>query len=61
MNAKLKNTALFLDDDWIDEDLIDYLEQNKYQEELWFDYSPKQLVQKVMNENAMRFYKRFFV
>ncbi len=45
----------------LQQDLISYLEENRYQEELWFDYSPKQLVQKVMNENAMRFYKRFFV
>ena len=43
------------------QDLMEYLEQNRYQEEFWFGYSPQQLVQKIMNENAIRFYKRFFV
>jgi len=43
------------------QDLIDYLEQNKYQEELWFGYTPYELIQKIMHGNAMQFYKRFFV
>lgn len=43
------------------EDLINYLEQNKYREELWYGFTPRQLVQKIMSENAMQFYKRFFV
>ena len=43
------------------QDLIDYLEQNKYQEDLWFGYTPQELVEKIMHGNAMQFYKRFFV
>lgn len=43
------------------EDLISYLEENNYREELWFGFTPSQLVRKVMHENAMQFYKRFFV
>jgi|ERR1043165_5295996 microsomal dipeptidase-like Zn-dependent dipeptidase len=43
------------------QDLINYLEEHKYQKELWYGYSPTELVEKIMNGNAMRFYKRFFV
>ena len=42
-------------------DLITYLEEHRYQEELWYGYTPRELVQKIMHENAMQFYKRFFV
>ena len=45
----------------LQQDLINYLEENRYQEDWWFGYSPQELVKKIMNENAMRFYKRFFV
>lgn len=45
----------------LQQDLIEYLEETNYQEELWFGYTPTQLVQKMMNGNAMQFYKRFFV
>ena len=45
----------------LQEDLIDYLEQTKYKQELWYDFTPRQLVQKMMFDNAMQFYKRFFV
>ena len=43
------------------EDLISYLEDHRYKEELWYGHTPRQLVQKIMFENAMQFYKRFFV
>jgi len=43
------------------EDLISYLEETGYREELWYGFTPRQLVQKIMHENAMQFYKRFFV
>lgn len=43
------------------QDLIQYLEDNRYQEDLWFKYTPQQLVEKIMSKNAMDFYKRFFV
>ena len=42
-------------------DLIDYLTTTNYQKELWYDYTPADLVRKIMHENAMRFYKKFFV
>ena len=45
----------------LQEDLINYLEETKYREELWYGFTPRQLVQKIMYENAMQFYKRFFV
>lgn len=43
------------------DDLISYLEDTRYQEDLWYLHSPTQLVQKIMNKNAMQFYKKFFV
>jgi microsomal dipeptidase-like Zn-dependent dipeptidase len=45
----------------LQQDLIEYLEEHNYQQDLWFGYTPKQLVQKIMSGNAMQFYKRFFV
>jgi microsomal dipeptidase-like Zn-dependent dipeptidase len=45
----------------LQQDLMDYLEENHYQEELWYGYTPKELVMKIMHGNAMQFYKRFFV
>lgn len=42
-------------------DLITYLEEHRYQEELWYGYTPRELVTKIMHGNAMQFYKRFFV
>ena len=41
--------------------LIDYLKTYGYQEELWYGYTPHELVRKIMQTNAMNFYKRFFV
>lgn len=43
------------------QDLIDYLEEHKLKKDLWYDYSPTQLVNKIMNGNAMNFYKKYFV
>jgi microsomal dipeptidase-like Zn-dependent dipeptidase len=45
----------------LQQDLIEYLEHNHYKEELWFGYTPVELVEKMMSGNAMRFYKEFFV
>ncbi|MFN8322687.1 MAG: membrane dipeptidase [Chitinophagales bacterium] len=42
-------------------DLISYLEENRYQEELWYGYTPTELVRKIMHQNAMQFYKKYFV
>lgn len=43
------------------QDLINYLEENEYRKELWYGFTPRQLVQKIMYDNAMQFYKRFFI
>jgi microsomal dipeptidase-like Zn-dependent dipeptidase len=43
------------------QDLITYLEESEYQKDLWFKYKPEKLVHKIMQENAMKFYERFFV
>lgn len=43
------------------QDLITFLETTEYHKELWFKNSPTQLVHKIMQENVMRFYEKFFV
>lgn len=43
------------------QDLQSYLEDTGYKKELWYSYSPAQLVRMIMRENAVRFYKEFFV
>lgn len=43
------------------QDLKDYLHDTQFKNELWYGYSPEQLVQKIMHENATQFYKKFFV
>lgn len=43
------------------EDLIAFLENQNYNDELWFGYNPEELVAKIMSGNALRFYERFFV
>ena len=45
----------------LQKDLINYLEEHQYQKELWFGFTPRELVQKIMHENAMNFYRKFFV
>jgi microsomal dipeptidase-like Zn-dependent dipeptidase len=45
----------------LQQDMITYLENTGYQQDLWFGYTPHQLVKKIMGENAMQFYRRFFV
>lgn len=45
----------------LQEDLLNYLKKHEYQKELWYDYSPEQLVSKLMNENALAFLKKYFV
>lgn len=42
-------------------DLQQYLEETDYRSELWYGYSPAKLVSKIMRENAMKFYERYFV
>ena len=43
------------------QDLLTFLEDKKYQQSLWFEYTPKEIVDKMMNGNALNFYKKFFV
>lgn len=45
----------------LQQDLIIFLEEKEYRKELWYDYTPKEIVDKMMYGNAMRFYKKFFV
>lgn len=45
----------------LQQDLMDYLEKHQYQQELWFGYTPLQIVEKIFYKNAMDFYKKFFV
>ena len=45
----------------LQKDLIAYLEKTNYQKDLWYDYTPEQLVEKIMHQNALDFYKKFFV
>lgn len=44
----------------LQEDMISLLEETKLHQELWYDYNPKQLVSKIMNGNAMAFYKKYY-
>lgn len=41
-------------------DLISFLTKNNYKSELWFDYTPEELMQKVFTKNAMEFLKKNF-
>lgn len=43
------------------QDLIAFLEKKEYKKELWYGFSPSELVEKIMNGNALRFYEQFFV
>lgn len=38
-------------------DLIDFLTRNKYGQELWFGYSPEEIIHKLFTQNAMDFLK----
>jgi len=42
-------------------DLVSYLYQTEDHKELWFGYRPRQIVNKIMRENALRFLERHFV
>lgn len=45
----------------LQKDMINYLETKDYQSDLWYGYTPKELVEKIMHGNALAFYKKFFV
>ena len=40
--------------------LIDYLERTELRKELWYDYTPRQLVNKIMRTNSMDLFKKHF-
>jgi microsomal dipeptidase-like Zn-dependent dipeptidase len=42
------------------QDLINFLKKNNYKSELWFNYSPEELMDKIFTQNAMNFLKRNF-
>ncbi len=41
-------------------DLVDFLKRKRYGEALWFGYEPEQMVQKVMQTNALAFLEKHF-
>ncbi|MFY9310514.1 MAG: hypothetical protein WAQ28_15825 [Bacteroidia bacterium] len=41
-------------------DMIDFLTRTQYRQELWFGYSPEEMVHKLFTQNAMDFLKRNF-
>jgi microsomal dipeptidase-like Zn-dependent dipeptidase len=43
------------------QDLLDYLEDKQYRKDLWFGYTPQEIIDKIFYKNAMDFYKKFFV
>lgn len=45
----------------LQQDLIEVLESTQYRKELWFGYTPQELVENIMHGNALAFYKKFFV
>ena len=42
-------------------DLTDFLEETNFKKELWYDYTPRQLTNKIFRKNAMAFYKKHFI
>ena len=41
-------------------DLIGYLERTEFHKELWYGYSPVELINKIIRENALSFLKKNF-
>jgi microsomal dipeptidase-like Zn-dependent dipeptidase len=41
-------------------DLVDYLKRTRYAHELWYGYEPEEMVQKLMQTNAMNFLENHF-
>lgn len=42
------------------DDLLTYLDKNKYEKKYWYGYKPEELVEKVMKTNGMDFLERHF-
>ena len=40
--------------------LIDYLHQSEFEKDLWYDYTPEEIVNKIVRENSMNFFKKYF-
>jgi microsomal dipeptidase-like Zn-dependent dipeptidase len=43
------------------QDLLNYLEDKQYRKDLWFGYTPQEIIDKIFYKNAMDFYKKYFV
>ncbi len=43
------------------DDLLTYLKKENYQKDLWYDYEPIEIVNKIFKENALLFLERYFV
>lgn len=43
------------------EDLIAYLHKHGNKKDLWYGQTPEQMVARIMNGNAMQFYKKYFI
>ncbi len=43
------------------DDLRNYLHEHKYQKQLWFDYEPTEILNKIFQSNTMDFCERYFV
>lgn len=42
-------------------DMLTYLEQYRYKQDLWFGYEPAELVHKILTENTMHFLRKYYV
>ncbi len=43
------------------DDMRDFIEKNNYQKDLWFDYEPVEILNKIFQKNTMDFCERYFV
>ncbi len=52
------NAATFVD---MYHDLVSYLDRTEMNKELWYGYRPREIVNKIMRENAILFMEKYFV
>lgn len=45
----------------LQQDILELLEQENYNKDWWFGYTPQEITDKIFYKNAMDFYKKFFV
>lgn len=46
---------------FLQQDILDLLQNDNYYNDWWFDYTPQEIVDKIFYKNAMDFYKKYFV